>query len=797
MSNNIWPIQPTFLSLRLNAHKGFPYKDNLGVNHIYSPNHDGVFSSDELRGYLADASDDNEINNPLSLFQIIPSEYVLDNKDNRIEEVCPKDAYIVEILNGNKIIRIDPGTLYSNFHCCNLFRKCNNGKNKALCFESDSRIALLYHTKLQSINFQTDFNKFVEVLEQILDDYNDYKRKIDPQNFYPLMMNVYDDNRIYIYYQCSYSKLYEYFFPITYNGKIVAVLMQGQRFTHNLNKEILFSEHIDNSRYGRKLRNSVNSIGKHRFNEDSMSQKRLNAITNRIKLLEERLDNEMLVAAQWYISEQFMIWENDFRIAIKGINSNSEESIDMYKSILSNTLNKIFYTFNNNGFIRIYSLVSSSEDRSGIKTFELIGDTDNLQGIQFHSVLKFSSLEIANDSIEKETLLKHLTNRPKDFDTKSDTFRLDVPFTSKKAYIIWKRYDNTNHNRHFVLFRNNLKSLYHALLEPYFILDSLKLEQKLEASMRISVHESVQVIPSVIDAINNDESREVLDTGKVYNGSPEIVLPMHVVIDASYRLLLLQGLFRRSTMIFKKDDPEKDWYDFHRIIYSTKSLFEKRVADYNYQKLKIISDDKSKISRYKLLTDYFYLSQILFNLLDNAVKYGLRGSCIYIKIGFNINKELKDFFQKECVTSITISVISYGEEITEDVRDNMYKLYYRHSSTICEGMGIGLFLVKKLCNNIGYSIKCKNSKQISDVNLPIYYLCRKQNDISKLTLNHETKSSLTKTKPSSLIDEVVNTSCVDVWEITEDEVEGLLNKPMFCNEFEVTIPTNDHNIKAI
>jgi len=69
----IWPISPTFISLQKDAYKGIPYTDESGERHIYSPNKDGIFSSDELRGFLADASDDKDINNPISLFQIIPT----------------------------------------------------------------------------------------------------------------------------------------------------------------------------------------------------------------------------------------------------------------------------------------------------------------------------------------------------------------------------------------------------------------------------------------------------------------------------------------------------------------------------------------------------------------------------------------------------------------------------------------------------------------------------------------------------------------------------------------------------
>ena len=63
-----WPIDPSFLSIRDGANKydkGSPY----------SPNQDGLFYTNELRGFLADISDDPDIKNVLSLFQIVPSDF--------------------------------------------------------------------------------------------------------------------------------------------------------------------------------------------------------------------------------------------------------------------------------------------------------------------------------------------------------------------------------------------------------------------------------------------------------------------------------------------------------------------------------------------------------------------------------------------------------------------------------------------------------------------------------------------------------------------------------------------------
>ena len=92
LDNNIeiWPISPTFVSLQKDAYKGNPYTDENGVLHIYSPNKDGIFTSDELRGFLADASDDKDINNPLSLFQITPNNFLYNLNDRESKKYSHK-----------------------------------------------------------------------------------------------------------------------------------------------------------------------------------------------------------------------------------------------------------------------------------------------------------------------------------------------------------------------------------------------------------------------------------------------------------------------------------------------------------------------------------------------------------------------------------------------------------------------------------------------------------------------------------------------------------------------------------
>jgi signal transduction histidine kinase len=807
MKTHFWPIQPHFLSIRKGANK---YDTHSSTT--YSPNADGLFYVDELRGFLADASDRPGINNILAMFQVVPSNFSYDGQqenrkeieeyNNPIEEYNnPKDEFIKSILNERKIIRIYPGKLFSNIACCDLFRECrseNGESNHYKCFELDCRIALLYHENLSKINYRDNSDKFYEEIIRIVDSYNS-NRKV-----YKLEVYQYTTEkgaRLYIKYQCKYSKLEEYFFPIFHSGKVVAVLMQGQRFPKKIKREDMFEE---DRKFSNELDESIKKIDKRYFStsNEPMNNDRLKAINERIVILENRIQDTINAMAQKYVSTEFLKIEKDFREKIKKLKIDDPNVFDEYKKILSETLKTIFTTFNDpdsKGFIRIYTIKTIiTSDYSDTDVFNLIGDSKYDDGkSDTYSSLTFNKIPNKESTIEKEHLLKLIKKTPSNFDKEKDIFRMDVPFTSKMVYIIWKRYDN--YSDQYEMYADLLKLMYHTLLEPYIILNGVKSEEKLEASMRISSHESVQVIPSILQAINNRESLSILDNGKTYSGSESITIQAFKIIDTSFRLKLLEGLFSRSSLIFRDKKPRYEYFDFHRIIYATESLYQTKANLDGRQK--IILRYNNELNKYYLNTDYSYLSHVLFNLMDNAIKYGLRGSNIYIEADLQYIQVLERTFGKKKVDKITISIISYGDKIIDSEIGQIFDLFFRSPKYLyhIEGMGIGLFLVKKLCNLLGYTVECKPSIKQEDYHLPIKYFYTKQHPefTQELSLKPEIIQVLKKETQLNHINEIVNIPENDNWETLNTELDSMLSKETYRNEFQITIPIKDTDLKEM
>ena len=858
-----WPIEPSFLSIRAD-------KDRLDRN--FSPNKDGLFYPNELRGILADASatfwekkeDENFIGKGqvFALFQVVPESFQPFFGDRRwpwfVEFNNAENKIIKDILKDRKILRIHPGSLYPNIEGCEFFRKCKR-KNEAgeeieckvNCFEMDSRIALLYDEKLRIIpkdkEGKNDWDKFYFTLNEIINEYNkqirqeeSYRNDVDNIELYILQPGRHDyqtngktERRPFVGYRCIYSGLMEYFFPITHAGKVIAVLMRGQCPVKDLKKEMMYKGYrgqiVGLDRWIEKKYDDDNlNINKDDKEKLFYLEQTPDAVTKEtsklIETLENRIENAITARYQEYLSAKFFRIERQFRNVSSKIQKTKTDisTIDQlealrkeisnlgiylkrYERLLNITLRAIISRFNldtKENFIRIYAIESDISSRINQKkdSFRIIGDStfvtlpanrkytiDTLSDTRKYRKIILNKIKERDKTLDTNGLFKERGTEeayfPKRYQEKlegfyaeTDFIHVEFSFSPQVAYLIWERYTDWDKNSdQFKEFRSYLNLMNHTLLEPYIILEKIRLGKDLESTMRISSHETAQIIPDVIHTINNPDTLKALEEDTLMEAK-EITIPANKIIDSSRRLYLLNNLSRRLSNIFKEQKPKFERADFHRIIYAPKSLYERRARINNRQQ--IIVSSSNEIDRYDLMTHYEYLSHILFNLMDNAIKHGLRGSKIHIKAILEYEKEADDKGVHD-VKEATISVISYGAKIEDEDKENMFDLFYRSTSAKGEGMGIGLFLVKKLCKLLEYEIKY-TSTWISDEHLPVKYHYYRQNQKYYAE--------------SYLHDEVVNKN-VSNWRITTREKDVLLRRPTWKNEFKIIIPLDYETLR--
>jgi two-component system phosphate regulon sensor histidine kinase PhoR len=103
---------------------------------------------------------------------------------------------------------------------------------------------------------------------------------------------------------------------------------------------------------------------------------------------------------------------------------------------------------------------------------------------------------------------------------------------------------------------------------------------------------------------------------------------------------------------------------------------------------------------YLVNADEFHFYNLLFNLLDNAVKYSIETPVIEI-----------DLFENE--KKFTLSISDNGSGIPDKdlpfVFDKFYRVARKNNKDI-EGFGIGLAYVKKICELHDWKIKLANKK---------------------------------------------------------------------------------------
>jgi len=101
----------------------------------------------------------------------------------------------------------------------------------------------------------------------------------------------------------------------------------------------------------------------------------------------------------------------------------------------------------------------------------------------------------------------------------------------------------------------------------------------------------------------------------------------------------------------------------------------------------------------RLMTDKTYFHSIVFNLLENAIKYSPSGSLIRIMLREDQNR-------------VTLSVADEGPGIPADEKERIFGKFYRignEETRSAKGTGLGLYIVKNLAEKLGASVSVKDN----------------------------------------------------------------------------------------
>ncbi|WP_281131867.1 sensor histidine kinase [Pseudohongiella sp. SYSU M77423] len=214
----------------------------------------------------------------------------------------------------------------------------------------------------------------------------------------------------------------------------------------------------------------------------------------------------------------------------------------------------------------------------------------------------------------------------------------------------------------------------------------IKAQQKAVESLRLS-HDLEHAKSNFVSAVGHD-LRGPIQAISHYTEAFRLKQPNHHdrdldAIDQNVKNVseLIDNMIRLSRVERQASNPVLEAVRLEQLLMELKSEFSPRAAS---KKLSLIMENTAAV----VFTDRISLSQILRNLLDNALKYSERGE---IRVS-----------ARQRGSKVILSVRDSGVGIPEDRLPHIFTAFYQGQSG--KGIGLGLSIVKRLANLLDISI---------------------------------------------------------------------------------------------
>jgi signal transduction histidine kinase len=260
----------------------------------------------------------------------------------------------------------------------------------------------------------------------------------------------------------------------------------------------------------------------------------------------------------------------------------------------------------------------------------------------------------------------------------------------------------------------SLQSFYNVAAASISSILAISAQTKVESSLRVFGHEMGQLTSGLdwlrLAYLTSPERLRALSDEKASDINRDITgyLEQIQYLSLSARMVLgIPTLTRERFLAFR--EILFKWKDIYRLEAKAKNL---DISVYNAtfgDPIRPPIDGDKKL-----------LEMLIYNLVNNAVKYSYRGTKIYIdcrKLDNKMQIEPKKALARTQCCHIIV-VVDYGNEMLGN--EELYGLYRRGSnvSQTHEGLGIGLYVAKKIALAHGGILR-HTSEKISEFNVPL------------------------------------------------------------------------------
>jgi signal transduction histidine kinase len=353
-----------------------------------------------------------------------------------------------------------------------------------------------------------------------------------------------------------------------------------------------------------------------------------------------------------------------------------------------------------------------------------------------------------------------------------------------------------SHQEVYKIFMKPFVELIKSFLSRYSLRLSTYVANKYEATLRIYRHECVH-IANAIASRNDNDLRRFISAVSEYKKTRSNHLIMNIEdknlnatcddIDSNVRLIkhmvdtigIITGRTNRDNI--RRACEIKDFRVLRDIVIKWEAAlkFDLRLREKNMRICHDKDIDDEVIRNYWGLLDL-----VIYNLMDNAVKYGYWGTNVNVIIGAHANNQSANF---------TFVVENYGSEIEPDPK--AYGMYYRgkkgDEQTHVEGDGLGLYIIKEISDMLSLEVKY-TCEWLSNYNIGLIdkYIDIGENDGIKDKLLNEKYRILEHEIGDLERKEYINRNAqipISSMDISLAYLETFISKPTYRVRFEITI----------